>query len=148
MANLEFSDVPLEGSSIGPLFASRIGPEPVSWGQTQDFVYADPEVGEYVEREAARLRLAALPTLRDELSALIMELRSGTEPQTVLHGFLQWGESSVPKVAGFLGKRVDDVQLTVQALSDLGVLKLSRLDGFGDVQFVVDPNAEVFAPTI
>ncbi len=149
MVSLEFSDVPLDESLIGPLFANRIGLEPVRWGQTPDFTYADSEVGDYIEREIATLKIAALPILHHELTALLEELQSGTEPKTVLHGFLEWGESSVPKVAGFLGQRAGDVQLTVQSLSNLGVLKqAARVDVFGDAQFIVDPNAEIFAPAI
>lgn len=139
------SNIPLDSSRIGPLFESRIGREPVVWGKTPQFTYADAETAAYVERDIARFKTQAKQVLGEELSALVGELQTGSEPRTVLHGVLRYGDSSVARVAGYIGRTVDEVETTVQSLSFLGVLEPSGLDNYGDIQYRVDDNAEWFA---
>lgn len=147
MLTREFTDIPLDESLIGPLSASQIGNEPVAWGVKKEpvVVCADPETQAYIDQFAERFEQESREILNEELNALLDAIQSGSEPASVLHGFLAYGSSSLPRIAGYLGFPVSEVKPRIEALGFLGVLKLDRRDQYDGEQYIVDPNAAILA---
>ena len=140
MTNTELDD-----SLIGPLSGSRIGDEPVKWGVRPDFEVADLATEEYVAREVERYKDYANRVLKGEIRVLLRALDGAAEPQGVLHGMIVWGPSTAPRIAGYLGRAVADVEMHLKALEFLGVIRPTEDMEFGDPCYAFDPNSEVFA---
>lgn len=148
MPSAKFLELPLDESMIGPLSSSSITAEPVAWGidATQTVVCADPETQAWLDAWAEHYTQDAKQVFREEVDALCTAVQEGTEPATVLHGMLRYGKSAVPKIAGYIGRPVGEVEPRIQALNFLGVLVPAReRDSFGNPQYEVDFNAQAFA---
>jgi hypothetical protein len=128
-------------SQIGPLLASRIPNEPVSWGSVPRFQVADRVTEEFVEQRVQRYRVVSRQIAGDELRSLLLALRDDTEPRSILHGVAAWGPISVERLAGYLGRVPSEVEANVKALVFLDILRQTdELEGGSTTYEVGSPD--------
>lgn len=140
--------VPLDESLIGPLSAGKITDEPVAWGvdtDTRRVVCADAATQAYIDRYGEQLEAEAREVFDSEMQAMALSIADGVEPQSVLHGFIAYGTSSMPRIAGYIGKPVSQVTSQIEALTQLGVLRIDPATaGEAYPQYSVDLDSEPF----
>jgi hypothetical protein len=122
MTNAATRDVE-EVPRIGPIANGRIGDEPQKWGELSDFETADEHTQLRIDRAIERDRAIAEVVFKAELERMFFDIRSRREPTSVLHGLLVWGALSVPKLSGYLGMTINEVEDKLRALEMLSLVR-------------------------
>lgn len=143
--------IPLDESLIGPLSTSSITDEPVAWGVDRDtrrVICADAATQTHIDSYGEQIEAEAREVFDSEMQAMALAIADDREPSSVLHGFLSYGTSSMPKIAGYIGKPVSHVVDKIDALTQLGVLRIDPTTvGQAYPHYWVDLDSEPFVPT-